>query len=151
MKKTVGKAPDMEQFRKLLKDRELKATPQRLAVHEAMLALTHAGADSVAQYIKEHSGTDISVASVYNILSSLADEKIYKRRMSSNNKMYFDVIASDHMHLYDTRFDEFKDIHDNNLLALLESQMKGRKFKGYKIDGMDVQIICHSTDRSRKK
>ena len=151
MKKSAGNAPDMEQFRKLLKDKHLKATPQRLAVHEAMLSLTHAGADDVARHIRESQGTEITTASVYNILSTLADLKIYRRRLSSDSRMYFDVISSDHLHLYDTRFNEFRDISDNNLLSMLENQLKGRKFKGYKIDGVDIQIICHSTDRHRTK
>ena len=51
--------PDIIQFKRLLRDRGLKATPQRVAVHEAMLALIHAGADAVAAWIAEH-GESIS-------------------------------------------------------------------------------------------
>lgn len=151
MKKTGRHTPDREQFKNLLKYAGMKATPQRLAVHDAMMVLGHASADMVADYISKNSQTSIAVASVYNILSGLADLRIYSRRLSSSNKMFFDVNSSKHIHLYDTRFNEYLDIPDNDVLALVESKFKGRKFKGYKIDGIDVQIICHSTKRKPRK
>ena len=151
MKKTGRHTPDREQFKNLLKDAGMKATPQRLAVHDAMMVLGHASADMVADYISKNSQTSIAVASVYNILSGLADLRIYSRRLSSSNKMFFDVNSSKHIHLYDTRFNEYLDIPDNDVLALVETKFKGRKFKGYKIDGIDIQIICHSTKRKPRK
>ena len=42
-------APDVETFRSILKGKGLKATPQRIAVHEAMLNLGHASADMVVE------------------------------------------------------------------------------------------------------
>ena len=48
MKGTRGNGiPDIIQFKRLLRDHGLKATPQRTAVHEAMSDLVHAGADDV--------------------------------------------------------------------------------------------------------
>ena len=47
----MNTAPDMEKFRSILKTKGLKATPQRLAVHEAMLAMGHASADMVRDWI----------------------------------------------------------------------------------------------------
>ena len=151
MKKTGKHIPDREQFKAMLKDAGMKATSQRLAVHDAMMALGHASADMVADFISKNSETTIAVASVYNILSGLADIRIYSRRLSSSNKMFFDVNSTKHIHLYDTRFNEYMDIPDNDVLALVESKFKGRKFKGYKIDGIDIQIICHSTKRVKKE
>ena len=43
------KCPTMEEFKALLKKHSLKATPQRLAVHEAMMSLGHACADMVTE------------------------------------------------------------------------------------------------------
>ena len=59
--------PDIIQFKRLLRDRGLKATPQRSAVHEAMWNLVHAGADDVAAWIAAHGSVRVSPASVYNI------------------------------------------------------------------------------------
>ena len=142
-------APDVETFRSILKGKGLKATPQRIAVHEAMLNLGHASADMVVEKLSSE-GVDVTVSSVYNILSTLADLKIYGRRTSSNNKMYFDVNTFNHIHLYDTVNNTYRDIYDEELLAYASSRLRRRKFKGYNVDGFDIQILCHPSRRGRK-
>ena len=81
----------IDAFKKVLKDKGLKATPQRVAVHEAMISLGHASADQVGQHIAQNSPVKITVSSVYNILTQMSGLGIYAQRMSANNKMYFDV------------------------------------------------------------
>ena len=143
---TKRKAADEEAFRKRLKAHGLKVTGQRLAVHGAMMSLVHASAEQVRERIG--SSCRISLASVYNILSELADNNIYSRRLSTNNKMYFDVFPERHVHLYDTRNNEYLDIEGQDLLDTIEAGLKRHRFRGYKIDGFDIQILCHPT---RKK
>ena len=69
---TSHKCPSIEEFKQILKKHSLKATPQRLAVHEAMTSLGHASADMVTEAIAEKGTTKVTVASVYNILTQLA-------------------------------------------------------------------------------
>ena len=59
---------DIDQFVAKLKKHSLKATPQRIAVHKAMIRLGHASADMVAGEIAREGEASITVASVYNIL-----------------------------------------------------------------------------------
>ena len=80
-------APDMESFRSILKSKGLKATPQRIAVHAAMLALGHASADLVYEHIKKEGTAEVTVASVYNILSGLSAIGIYRRIPTSDNRL----------------------------------------------------------------
>lgn len=141
--------PSVEEMKALLKSKGLKATRQRLSVHEAMIALGHASADMVTEYISTGGGPKVTVASVYNVLSQFALYGFYRHRMSANNKMYFDVNTSRHMHLYDTYGNEFKDIVDEDILGFCEDKLKHLRFKGYKIDGIDVQIICHPSHRKQ--
>lgn len=143
-------APDLIRFKDILKEKGLKATPQRLAVHEAMLKLGHASADMVAEQMESAGFTRITIASVYNILSTLADLRVYSRRMSSNNKMYFDVNTFKHLHLYDRTCNEYRDVLDDELVGLVESRLKGRRFRGYTIDHVDIQIVCHPTRRKTR-
>lgn len=142
------KCPTIEEFKKVLKKHELKATPQRLAVHEAMISLGHASADMVTEAIAAKGTTKVTVASVYNILTSLAMLGIYDHRLSSNNKMYFDVNTFDHMHLYDRENHVFKDVLDEELLTMIQSYLGRKRFRGYKIEGIDIQLIGRPT---RKK
>ena len=153
MIRQTHKAPDMEEFKKLLKKHSLKATQQRLAVHKAMLSLGHASADMVADEIKKEDTTNVTVASVYNILSQIAQLGIYNRRMSSNSKMYFDVNTFKHIHLYDHVNNTFQDVIDDETIEYVESRLAGKKFKGYHVEDIDIQIICRpsrSYNRSSK-
>lgn len=142
----------LELYRRLLRQHSLKATPQRLAVHQAMMSLKHASADMVCEWLEQHCNTHTTTTSVYNILSQMAHLGIYRHLMSANNKMFFDVNTYKHIHLYDITSHEFKDIMDDEMMASIEERLKGKRFRGYKVDSVDIQIICHpSTKRTSNK
>ena len=141
------KCPTMEEFKELLKKHSLKATPQRLAVHEAMIELGHASADMVTEKIKANSTAKVTLASVYNILTQMAMLKVYNYRLSANNKMYFDVNTFKHIHLYDQDNHTFKDVVDDELIVLLESHLGRKRVKGYKIEGFDIQLVARPTKK----
>ena len=141
------RCPTMEEFKNLLKKHSLKATPQRLAVHQVMMELGHASVDMVTEKIKD-TGVKVTTASVYNILSQLALIGIYDHRMSLNNKMYFDFNAYGHMHFYDMENHTFKDIIDDELYEMIQQNLMRKRFKGFKVEDIDIQIIGRPT---RKK
>lgn len=145
---TAHKCPNMEEFKNILKKNSLKATPQRLAVHEVMMELGHASADMVTEALKEKGTAKITVASVYNVLTQMAMLGIYNYRLSTNNKMYFDVNTFKHVHLYDQENHLFKDVIDDELISLIESHLCKKRFKGYKIESIDIQLMGRPT---RKK
>lgn len=140
-----NRCPNLDEFKQILKKHSLKATPQRLAVHEAMITLGHASADMVTEAIAAKGTTKVTVASVYNILTQLAMLGIYDYRLSSNNKMYFDVNTFLHMHLYDRENHMFKDVLDEELMNMINSYLGRKRFKGYKVEGIDIQIIGRPT------
>lgn len=150
MVNNAHKVPGIDEFRTILKKHSLKATPQRLAVHEAMLELGHASADMVTDAVKKAGKHKITVASVYNILSQLALLGVYQHRLSANNKMYFDVSSFNHIHLYDVENNTYKDIIDDELINTILSNINRRRFRGYKVDGIDVHILCHPTKSKSK-
>lgn len=140
----------MKKFRTALRRHAMKATAQRLAVHEAMLRLGHASADMVTEEIRKSDGGKITVASVYNILTNLADAGIYSRRASMNNKMYFDVNSFRHIHVYDRENNTYRDIADEELAALIDSKLGRKKFRGYKVEDIDIQITVRPTKKYAK-
>jgi Fe2+ or Zn2+ uptake regulation protein len=142
------KCPTIEDFKAILKKHSLKATPQRLAVHEAMISLGHACADMVTEAIKEKNTAKVTLASVYNILTHMAMLGVYNYRLSANNKMYFDVNTFKHIHFYDQDNHVFKDVVDDELVALIESHLSRKRVKGYKIESFDIQLVGRPT---RKK
>ena len=141
------KTMNMEQFKAALKRYSLKATPQRLAVHEAMLNLGHASADMVTESIRKASGTNVTVASVYNILTQLSCLGIYRHRMSANNKMYFDVNTFRHIHIYDCENHSYRDLIDEELMGLIESHLGRKRFRGFRIEDIDIQLVARPTRR----
>lgn len=151
MKKHTHTAPGIEEFKKLLKKHSLKSTQQRLAVHNAMLKLGHASADMVTEEIRSQGTTNVTVASVYNILSQIALLGIYDHRMSANNKMYFDVNTFRHIHLYDYVNNIFKDVIDDDFMDNLDAYFAKKKFKGYRVECVDVQIVCRPSRSYVKK
>ena len=141
--------PTLDEFRTRLRRHDLKATRQRLAVHEAMMALGHASADMVSEEISRKGTVKVTVASVYNILSQLADLRIYTRRLSANNKMYFDISTNRHVHLYDRENHRYRDVFDEELMDLVQSHLKRRKFKGFTVEDIDIQLIARPTRKAR--
>ena len=140
----------MEKFKDLLKKHNRKVTSQRVAVHEVMLSLGHACADDVCSVLKKKSYVKITLATTYNILSDLSDINIYSRRLSYNNKMFFDVNSFNHAHLYDCQNHTYKDIADEGLVDVVTTYLKNRRFRGYSLDHVDVQVIVRPTRKPGK-
>lgn len=137
-----------DEFLTQLRRHGLRATRQRLAVHRIMMELEHASADVVCEKLTEQ-GARVTVASVYNILSQLADCRIYGRRMSANNKMYFDVDNASHIHLYDRERHTWRNVEDEDLRSLVHIHLKRRKFKGYSIEDIDIQLVARPTRKNK--
>ena len=148
MPQPVLPIPTLDDFRTQLRRHNLKATRQRLAVHEVMMTLGHASADMVCEQLARK-GSHVTVASVYNILSQLADYRIYGRRMSGASKMFFDVIGGRHIHLYDRENHTYRDLVDEDLDALVNAHLKRRKFKGFTIEDIDIQLIARPTRKTK--
>ncbi len=143
------KCLNMTEFTDFLRSNSLKATPQRIAVHSAMLELGHASADMVAGFISKKGLADVTIASVYNTLTSLAEMGVYSHRTSSNNKMYFDVNTGDHIHFYDSVNHYFRDVADDELLEALRARLRRKRFRGFKVDSVEIQIVGHPTGKRR--
>ncbi len=149
MTSQTQKNNNIEQFKNTLKAHSLKATPQRIAVHEAMLSLGHASADMVTEEIRKNSDTKVTVASVYNILSDLAMLGIYHYRLSANNKMYFDVNTFKHFHIYDCENHRYKDVIDAEFMEIVENYLSKKRFRGYSIDHVDIQLVGRPSKKKR--
>ena len=145
----LNAAPDMERFRSILKTKGLKATPQRLAVHEAMLNLGHASADMVRDWIITKGKVAITVASVYNILSQLTAMGLYRIIPSTSGVVWYDSLTKPHLHVYNRKKNEFKDLEDDAFMSRLQAFFKENPPKGYKVDEIDVLLTCHRSRNTK--
>lgn len=144
--------PSEAAFIASLHQHSMRATVQRVAVHRAMSSLEHSSADCVYEFVKKnYPEISISPASVYNILNELADAGIYSSRLTSSGKMTFDVIHLPHLHIYDCENDEFVNLEDQELVHMLNEHFAGRRFRGYSIDHVDLNIVVHPSKNKKKR
>lgn len=148
-KKSASHIPTLDEFQSQLRRHKLRATRQRLAVHEVMMEQVHASADMVCESLRSR-GAAVTTTSVYNILSQLADLRIYSRRLSAGNKMFFDVVSLSHVHLYDRENHTYRNVVDEELALLVNAHLKRRKFKGFSVEDIDIQLIARPTRKKKK-
>ena len=125
----------------LLKQKGLKATPQRIAVYDAMRELGHASADDVRQSIGSAGQMDITVATVYNVLQSLTEAGLLHRRLSANNKMYYDITMKDHCHIYDESTHTITDFNDSGLMEVVNEYIRKKRISNFDLNYVDIQLM----------
>ena len=150
MARQLQPIPTLDEFRSQLRRHGLRATKQRLCVHVAMMELVHASAEDVHDTLIRQ-GAPVPITTVYNILTQLADERIYSRRLSGDSRMHFDIDPRPHIHLYDRENHSWRNVEDEELTTLVSSRLKRRKFKGFTVEGIDIQLVAKPTTRKKKK
>ncbi len=120
----------------------LKATPQRIAIYQAMEKLGHASADMLVDELNDVFPS-LTIATIYNVLESFVENGILVRRYSANNKMYFDINTYEHAHLYDIEKNTHTDYNDPELITLIENYIrsKGNQLGNFKVSSVDIQLI----------
>ena len=136
--------PDMLILKNKIKEAGLKATPQRIAIYEAMRKLGHACVDMVAEELKKSFPT-LTIATIYNVLESFVNAGLLVRRFSSNNKMYFDVNVYEHAHFYDTEMNAYEDYHDPELVKIVMEYISSKNIDNFDIKSVDIQLVGKKT------
>ena len=104
------------EFLKVLKERGLKATPQRVAVLRELGKKRHPTMDEMYNGIREENPT-ISLATVYKNVNLLKEEGIVIEINMPNGKMRYDYLARPHIHLVCKSCGCVEDLdYDENLL-----------------------------------
>lgn len=138
----------MQTIKEIIHGSGLKATPQRLAIYQAMRELGHASADAVGDCIKEKYPS-LTVATIYNVLESFVNVGLLARRYSSNNKMYFDVNTYDHVHIYDVVKNSYIDYDDPVLMKMIQDYIATKSIPGFNLKTIEIQLVgteaCAST------
>lgn len=116
----------------LLKDRELKATPQRLCVLKILRKHEHPSIDELYAEIKKEYPS-ISLATVYKNLNTLQEQGLVVEVNIANKKTCYDIYEQEHIHVVcdqcggieDMSFEEVEfDIYQERLRKKLGSKVK---------------------------
>jgi len=124
-----------------LKDSNLKVTPQRIAVLEALNKLKdHPTADKIKEYVvKNH--PNISVGTIYKTLETFIEKGLVKKVKTEQDVMRYDSILDKHHHLYCEDTERIEDFFDDKLNAMLEDYFQKKKIPNFKVKDIKLQII----------
>ena len=124
-----------------LKDSNLKVTPQRVAVLEALENLKeHPTADKIKEYVvKNH--PNIAVGTIYKTLETFVEKGLVKKVKTEQDVMRYDAILDKHHHLYCEDTNRIEDFFDDQLNEMLEEYFKKKKIHNFKVKDIKLQII----------
>lgn len=131
-----------------LREKGMKATPQRIAVLRAFESLkNHPSTDNIIEYIKDHY-PHIAVGTVYKILDSMVEVGLVTRVKTEKDNMRYDHILSNHHHLYCAETDKIEDYYDEDLNKMLEDYFVSKSIDGFDIKEIRLQIKGHFTNKT---
>jgi Fur family transcriptional regulator, peroxide stress response regulator len=124
-----------------LKDSNLKVTPQRIAVLEALNNLkNHPTADKIKEYVvKNH--PNIAVGTIYKTLETFVDKGLVKKVKTEKDVMRYDAILENHHHLYCEDTERIEDFFDDELDNLIDKYFQRKKIPNFKVKDIKLQII----------
>ncbi len=130
----------IKEIRNKLSEKGLKVTPQRLAILDSIYKLgNHPTADNIIEYIRQ-SNPNIASGTVYKVLDTLIENKLVKKVTTDRDVMRYDGIMENHHHLYCSECDLIEDYMDEELDEVLKEYFKNKKFTGFKLEDIVVQI-----------
>lgn len=123
-----------------LTEKELKVTPQRMAILEAIYQLNnHPTAEKIIDYIRQ-THPNIATGTVYKVLETLVESGLVKKVTTDKDIMRYDGILESHHHLYCSNCDQIEDYHDNELDELLKNYFENKNLPGFQIEEFVLQI-----------
>lgn len=130
-----------EKYGTELKNINLKVTPQRVAVLEALESLRdHPTADKIKEYVvKNH--PNIAVGTIYKTLETFVERGLVQRVKTDEDVMRYDAILDKHHHIYCEDTDRIEDFYDDELNRLLENYFRKKKIPNFKVKDVKLQII----------
>ncbi len=130
----------IENIRKIISEKGLKATPQRIIILEAIYRMgNHPTAENIIIEIQKQYPS-IAIGTVYKVLETFVNKRLIKRVKTDKDIMRYDGKVENHHHLYCTDSELIEDYEDKELDKLLETYFKNKDIAGYKIEDIVLQI-----------
>lgn len=128
-------------IRGILSSKDLKVTPQRIAVLEALNTLAqHPSADKIIEFIR-NKHPNIAIGTVYKTLETFVKKDIIQKVKTDRDTMRYDYIMEKHHHIYCNESDRIEDYFDKELNNLLEDYFYKKKIPDFTIEDIKLQII----------
>jgi Fur family peroxide stress response transcriptional regulator len=136
---------------RILVEKGLKVTPQRIAVLDIMLNLNnHPTADNITEYLRLNY-PHVPIGTVYKILDVFIENGIVNKVKTENGIIRYDPVTEKHHHLYFSDSEQIEDFHDQELNKILEDYFREKQIQNFKIEDIKVQIIGRYTENPKQK
>jgi Fur family peroxide stress response transcriptional regulator len=133
----------MKNYVQLLKEHNLKATPQRISVLKALGEHTHPTIDELFEKVREEHPT-VSLATVYKNLNTLKEEGLVAEINTPNGKMRYDIFSMPHIHVVCANCGKIEDVPCD--LAYDQYQKDIEAKLGKSVKRVDVLATVESCD-----
>jgi Fur family peroxide stress response transcriptional regulator len=131
---------------RILVEKGLKVTPQRIAVLDIILNLNnHPTAENIEEYLRI-SYPHVPIGTVYKILEVFVEKGIITRVKTDNDIIRYDAILEKHHHLYCSQSEQIEDFYDDNLNKILDDYFRKKQIPNFKIEDIKLQIIGKFTN-----
>lgn len=126
---------------KILVQNDLKVTPQRVAILEAIMALdNHPSVDDIADLLRlPH--PNISLTTIYKNLDTFIKKGIVDKVLSENTEARYEVSKEKHHHLYSPESERIEDYYDEDLNRILMAYFREKQIPGFSVAELKLQII----------
>lgn len=124
---------------KILREKQLKVTPQRRAVYGVLETLRHASVEEIAAAVTALH-PQITVSTVYNVLDCFAEKAVIARLSTTKGKLYYDITPVEHHHIITDH--EIADYHNEELSRLINAYITQHPLSGYDIERVSLQIYA---------
>lgn len=128
-------------FEKILKENNLKITPQRMAILKEIEKNGHISIEEIYENIKE-THPSMSLATIYKNLTSMQEARIIVEVKLPNQKQKYEFIKQPHVHLVCEKCGNIQDIHFDSSIKDLQKICESQTH--YKIRDASVALfgIC---------
>lgn len=131
---------------RILVEKGLKVTPQRIAVLDILLNLnTHPTADTITEYIRLNY-PHVPIGTVYKILDMFLKHDLVTRVKTENGIIRYDPVTEKHHHIYYSESEQIEDFYDSDLNKILEEYLSKKMIPNFKIEDIKLQIIGRITE-----
>lgn len=131
----------------ILKGKHLKVTPQRIAVLKALKGFSgsHPSVEEITEFVRRQT-PHIAKGTIYKVLEVFVNKAIIRKVHTDRDVLRYDIITTQHHHLYSDRSARIVDYHDENLNRVLYEYFRDHAIPGFKIDDIQLNIKGDFTD-----
>lgn len=122
----------------LLKQNNLKITPQRITILKEIEKRGHISIDEIYENIREIHPS-ISLATIYKNLTSMQEAKIIDEVKLPNQKQRYELIKKPHIHLVCEKCGSITDMHFDSSIAQLKKDCETQTH--YKIKDASIVLL----------